>query len=95
MEEIPRHLGILASLCERGLAGHLARSVLQVEWFMDGPTAGAETVSPVHYYARLKSTALAVSALNVGVRARSEETSAAGPRWTRHERDAEEALRVL
>ncbi|MGE5720599.1 MAG: maleylpyruvate isomerase N-terminal domain-containing protein [Nocardioidaceae bacterium] len=70
---------VLAGMTVGGLAGHLARSVLQVEWFMDSPTSGAETVSPVHYYARLKGTALTGSALNVGVRARSEETSAAGP----------------
>lgn len=62
-----------------GLAGHLARSVLQVEWFLDGQLAGAEPVSPVHYYARLVGTSVADSALNVGVRARSEETAAAGP----------------
>ncbi len=62
-----------------GLAGHLARSVLQVEWFLDGQVFGAEPVSPVRYYARLADTSLPDSALNVGVRARSEETAAAGP----------------
>ncbi|WP_328887928.1 maleylpyruvate isomerase N-terminal domain-containing protein [Streptomyces sp. NBC_00316] len=62
-----------------GLAGHLARSVLQVEWFLDGEIVGAEPVSPVRYYARLVGTSLPDSALNIGVRARSEETAAAGP----------------
>ncbi|MGW3738962.1 hypothetical protein [Streptomyces sp. NPDC005148] len=62
-----------------GLAGHLARSVLQVEWFLDGQVLGAEPVAPVRYYARLVDTSLPGSALNVGVRARSEETAAAGP----------------
>ncbi len=62
-----------------GLAGHLARSVLQVEWFLDGQVVGAEPVSPVRYYARLADTSLPDSALNVGVRARNEETAAAGP----------------
>jgi hypothetical protein len=62
-----------------GLAGHLARSVLQVEWFLDGQVLGAEPVSPVRYYARLVGTSVPDSALNVGVRARSEETAAAGP----------------
>ncbi|MER7481033.1 maleylpyruvate isomerase N-terminal domain-containing protein [Streptomyces sp. NPDC126510] len=62
-----------------GLAGHLARSVLQVEWFLDGQVVGAEPVSPVRYYARLVGTSTPESALNVGVRTRSEETAAAGP----------------
>ncbi|MFE1783747.1 maleylpyruvate isomerase N-terminal domain-containing protein, partial [Streptomyces sp. NPDC059506] len=62
-----------------GLAGHLARSVLQVEWFLDGGTTGSEPVSPVCYYARLVGTSSPDSELNAGVRARSEETAAAGP----------------
>lgn len=70
---------VLPGMSVGGLAGHLARSVLQVEWFLDGPVVGAEPVHPVHYYARLVGTSVPESALNVGVRARSEETAAAGP----------------
>lgn len=70
---------VLPGMSVGGLAGHLARSVLQVEWFLDGPVFGAEPVTPVHYYARLEGTSTPGSALNVGVRARSEETAAAGP----------------
>ncbi|WP_406285532.1 maleylpyruvate isomerase N-terminal domain-containing protein [Streptomyces sp. NBC_00209] len=70
---------VLPGMSVGGLAGHLARSVLQVEWFLDGEVVGAEPVSPVHYYARLVGTSVPDSALNVGVRARSEETAAAGP----------------
>ncbi|MGW6579657.1 maleylpyruvate isomerase N-terminal domain-containing protein [Streptomyces globisporus] len=70
---------VLPGMSVGGLAGHLARSVLQVEWFLDGQVVGAEPVSPVRYYARLADTSLPDSALNVGVRARSEETAAAGP----------------
>ncbi|MFI6495713.1 maleylpyruvate isomerase N-terminal domain-containing protein [Streptomyces sp. NPDC050564] len=70
---------VLPGMSVGGLAGHLARSVLQVEWFLDGQVSGAEPVSPVQYYARLADTSLLDSALNVGVRARSEETAAAGP----------------
>ncbi|MFG1807885.1 maleylpyruvate isomerase N-terminal domain-containing protein [Streptomyces sp. NPDC049040] len=70
---------VLPGMSVGGLAGHLARSVLQVEWFLDGQVVGTEPVSPVHYYARLVDTSLPDSALNVGVRARSEETAAAGP----------------
>jgi hypothetical protein len=81
-EEVARCWGeesVLPGMTVGGLAGHLARSVLQVEWFLDGETAGSEPVSPVRYYARLVGTSLPDSALNVGVRARSEETAAAGP----------------
>ncbi|WP_037909873.1 maleylpyruvate isomerase N-terminal domain-containing protein [Actinacidiphila yeochonensis] len=70
---------VLPGMSVGGLAGHLARSILQVEWFLDGRVVGAEPVTPVHYYARLKGTCTPDSALNVGVRARSEETAAAGP----------------
>lgn len=70
---------VLPGMSVGGLAGHLARSVLQVEWFLDGQVVGAEPVPPVHYYARLVGTSVPDSALNVGVRARSEETAAAGP----------------
>ncbi|MFE6184652.1 maleylpyruvate isomerase N-terminal domain-containing protein [Streptomyces sp. NPDC056465] len=70
---------VLAGMSVGGLAGHLARSVLQVEWFLDGQLGDAEPVTPMHYYARLKGTSVPDSALNVGVRARSEETAAAGP----------------
>ena len=70
---------VLPGMSVGGLAGHLARSVLQVEWFLDGRVVGAEPVPPVHYYARLVGTSTPDSALNVGVRARSDETAAAGP----------------
>jgi hypothetical protein len=70
---------LLPGMSVGGPAGHLACSVLQVEWFLDGPVVGAEPVSPDRYYARLADTSLPDSALNVGVRARSEETAAAGP----------------
>jgi hypothetical protein len=70
---------VLAGMSVGGLAGHLARSVLQVEWFLDGDVVGAEPVSPVRYYARLQDTSSPGSALNVGVRARSEETASLGP----------------
>ncbi|WP_393060159.1 maleylpyruvate isomerase N-terminal domain-containing protein [Streptomyces sp. LN549] len=81
-DEVARRWGdesVLAGMSVGALAGHLARSVLQVEWFLDGPVAEAEPVSPVRYYARLAGTTVHDSALNTGVRARSEETAAAGP----------------
>ncbi|MCX5201391.1 maleylpyruvate isomerase N-terminal domain-containing protein [Streptomyces sp. NBC_00237] len=70
---------VLPGMSVGALAGHLANSVLQVEWFLDGPVADAEPVSAVRYYGRLVGTTEYDSALNTGVRARSEETAAAGP----------------
>jgi hypothetical protein len=70
---------VLPGMSVGGLSGHLARSVLQVEWFLDGQVDGAQPVTAVRYYARLVGTSTPDSALNVGVRARSEETAAAGP----------------
>ncbi|UYM04429.1 maleylpyruvate isomerase N-terminal domain-containing protein [Solicola gregarius] len=61
------------------LAGHLARSVLQVEWFLDGAVDGTANVSAVAYYARITDAPDPDSGLNRGVRARSEATALAGP----------------
>lgn len=61
------------------LAAHLARSVLQVAWYLDGPlTPDAALVDAASYYADLSGTTDASSELNTGVRARSAETAAAG-----------------
>jgi hypothetical protein len=61
------------------LAGHLARSVLQVEWFLDTPATEQSRVDAVTYYARLLGTADPESDLNIGVRQRSAETGSEGP----------------
>ncbi|MFD6534255.1 maleylpyruvate isomerase N-terminal domain-containing protein [Streptomyces sp. NPDC060184] len=84
---------VLPRMTVGGLAGHLANSVLQVERFLAGTVVGAEPVSAVRYYARLVGTADADSALNVGVRARSEETATAGPGAVAEQ--ARDALRRL
>ena len=73
----------LAGMTTGALAGHVARSVLQVEWFLDG-AAGADgtevrPTSSVTYYARIVDAPDPGSALNRGVRARSEESAEAGP----------------
>lgn len=71
-EEVARYWdkeSVLPGMTVGGLAGHLARSVLQVEWFLDGEIVGTEPVSPMRYDARLVGTSLPDSALNVGVRA--------------------------
>jgi len=60
------------------LAGHLARSLLQVEWFLDAEEPPTDTVTAVDYYSALLGVRDPSSALNQGVRARSEETAAVG-----------------
>jgi hypothetical protein len=63
------------------LASHLARSILQVGWFLDGDVTGRqEPVSATIYYARLSDTSSRTSTLNAGVEQRSAETAAQGPR---------------
>jgi hypothetical protein len=60
------------------LAGHLARSILQVEWFLDAPVTEHTRVDAVTYYARLRGTTDPDSDLNVGVRRRSADTASEG-----------------
>lgn len=71
---------VLAGLRVGELAAHLARSVLQVEWYLDGPLAeDAPLVDAAEYYGDLAGTTEPTSALNTGVRERSAETAAQGP----------------
>jgi len=70
---------VLDGMTIGSLAAHLARSILQVGWFLDGDiTNVAEPVSATTYYARLAGTTDKVSALNSGVEARSAETAILG-----------------
>jgi hypothetical protein len=76
------------------LASHLARSVLQVGWFLDGDVTGTSLpVSAVTYYARLADTDSRASALNTGVERRSAETAEQGA--TQVAREAQIALDEL
>ena len=73
------HASALTGMTVGSLAAHLARSVLQVGWFLDGDvTGGSIPVSAVTYYARLSDTASRSSPLNTGVEARSAETASIG-----------------
>jgi len=70
---------VLDGMTIGSLAAHLARSILQVGWFLDGDiTNVSEPVSAATYYARLAGTTDRVSALNSGVEARSAETAILG-----------------
>ncbi|MBK9178596.1 MAG: maleylpyruvate isomerase N-terminal domain-containing protein [Acidimicrobiales bacterium] len=60
------------------LAAHLARSVLQVGWYLDGPPPEGDPIGADAYYGDLEGTAEPDSALNVGVRARADEAAATG-----------------
>jgi hypothetical protein len=62
----------------RGLAGHLARSILQVEMFLDSEEPDGPTITAVTYYADLVGVTDRESELNVGVRARGEEVAVSG-----------------
>ena len=70
---------VLAAMSVGELAAHLARSVLQVEWYLDGPVAqDALPITAEIYYADLTGTSEPMSALNTGVRQRSAQTAAQG-----------------
>jgi hypothetical protein len=69
---------ILPRLTVKGLASHLARAVLQVEWFLDAPVSDQEPMDAVQYFAELQNTDDLDSTMNVTVRRRAEETAAAG-----------------
>jgi hypothetical protein len=73
-----------------GLAGHLARSVLQVEWYLDADEPDGPVISAAEYYAAADGIDDRSSALNVGVRARAAETAAGG--WARVYLDAGNVL---
>ena len=76
------------------LAAHLARSVLQLGWFLDGDVLGNSSPIPAStYYAWLTDTTSRWSVLNQGVQTRSAETAAKGASLTSAE--TREALALL
>jgi len=85
---------VLSGMTIGFLASHLARSILQVGWFLDGDLTGQEPlVSATRYYARLSETPNRTSPLNAGIEQRSAETAAQGPEAIAD--DASTALREL
>ena len=69
---------VLPEFSTGGLAGHLARSTLQVEWFLDAAEPTDSAITAVEYYARLEGVHDRSSELNVGVRERSDEMASLG-----------------
>ncbi|MEA3076447.1 MAG: hypothetical protein QOF60_1355 [Actinomycetota bacterium] len=80
----------LAEFDVGGLAGHLARAVLQVEWYLDAPAPDGPVLSAAEYYAAASGGVDPSSAVNVGIRARAAETAAGG--WARLYLDAGKAI---
>ncbi|MET4705967.1 maleylpyruvate isomerase N-terminal domain-containing protein [Frigoribacterium sp. UYMn621] len=71
---------VLGGMTVGVLASYLARSILQVGWFLDGDLTGQQPpFSATIYYARLSDTSSRTSALNAGVEQRSAETAMRGP----------------
>lgn len=62
-----------------GLASHLARSILQVEWYLDADVGDAQPVTAGQYYAGLEGVHEVDSELNTAVRRRGEEVAVDGP----------------
>ncbi len=70
---------VLPHLAVSGLAGHLARSILQVEWYLDAHVVDAQPVTASQYYAGLEGVADPNSEVSAGVRRRGEEVATEGP----------------
>ncbi len=72
------------------LAGHLARSILQVEWFLDMPEPDPPVITAAEYYRPMADSADPDAQLNVGIRQRAATTAAGG--WARLYLDASKVL---
>ena len=70
---------ILPQFAVSGLAGQLAPSVLQVEWYLDADVADAEVITAGQYYVGLVGVTDPASELNTGVRRRGDEEAMDGP----------------
>lgn len=72
---------VLPQMTVGALAGHLGRSVIQVETYVEAqpPPYSAPTLTAVEYYAGLVGVDDLGSDLNRGVRQRAGESAAAGP----------------
>lgn len=72
------------------LAAHVARSILQVEWFLDMPEPDPPVITAAEYYRPLVDSADPDSPTNVGIRQRAATTAAGG--WARTYLDASKVL---
>ncbi len=64
------------------LAGHLSRSILQVEYYLDAPVSDLAPIDAPAYYLRLDAPDDLDSELNTSVRRRAAQASAEGPTVT-------------
>lgn len=81
---------VLVSLEVGELAAHLARAILQVEWFLDMPEPDPPVITAAEYYRPLVDSADPESPTSVGVRQRAATTAAGG--WARLYLDASKVL---
>lgn len=72
----------LARMSVGALAGHLSRSILQVEQYLDAPVPDVSRIDAPAYYLRIDEPADLDSARNTAVRQRAEQASAQGPEAT-------------
>jgi hypothetical protein len=78
----------LAELEVGALAGHLARAVLTVHWYLDMPEPDPPTITAGHYFAAVQRDLAAEE--NVAIRERANEASRGG--WARLYLDVGNAL---
>lgn len=81
---------VLPQLEVSELAGHLARSILQVEWFLDMPEPDPPVITAAEYYRPMVDSADPDAQVNVGIRERAATTAAGG--WARLYLDASKVL---
>ena len=71
-------ISILPAFRVSGLAGHLARSIFQVDGYMDTPVGGRPPITAAVYIGELEDTADINSSLNMSVRDRGDQAGQMG-----------------
>ncbi|MBW3650087.1 MAG: maleylpyruvate isomerase N-terminal domain-containing protein [Actinobacteria bacterium] len=77
---------VLTELEVGELAAHLARAVLQVEWFLDMPEPDPPVITAAEYFRPMVDSGDSSAQVNVGIRERARTTAAGG--WARLYLDA-------
>ncbi|MBW3557995.1 MAG: maleylpyruvate isomerase N-terminal domain-containing protein [Actinobacteria bacterium] len=77
---------VLTELEVGELAAHLARAILQVEWFLDMPEPDPPVITAAEYFRPMVDSGDSSAQVNVGIRERARTTAAGG--WARLYLDA-------
>ena len=72
-------VSVLPAFRVSGLAGHLGRSIFQVDDYLDSLVAGTPPITAAVYFAELEGTDDIGSPLNMSVRQRGHEAAKRGP----------------